>query len=153
MDWKLLVLQMESTLAITTDSCLCLRCACRRNYSRTRACWKPEDDEDRELLQKAWANFDNLNKKRGLLFEVRHLWLQKGRSARRLRREQERSTVCMFFTSYHGLELLLLFDEGHRKFLGCEGLPLSDDLVQRLLLYYEHQHLSPYQPPLLSTAV
>ena len=62
-------------------------------------------------MKQAAAYFNSLDKVKGVLFEAMHLFCEKEMSLERMKREPVRSTVCMFFTSWQALHLVLLFDE------------------------------------------
>ena len=149
-DWKALV--QEKELDPGSPACLCLRCACLLNYLPVGSCKTRYASEDQPLLIRASSNFYTKAKVVGALFEVRYLFLQKDKDLGRLRREQERSSVCFFFTSFQAFELVLRFDEGLQQRFGHGGV--VDDRILRLVLHWTlSQNLEAYFPPLLSTEI
>ena len=90
---------------------------------------------------------------KGVLFEAMHLFCEKEMSLERMKREPVRSTVCMFFTSWQALHLVLLFDEKLERFFGHGG-KVDDALIFRVLdICLQVKDLEPYRPPLLSTEI
>ena len=89
---------------------------------------------------------------RGVLFEARYWWLQKDRNLFLLAQEQMRSTVYLHFTAWHAFQLVVLHDPGLTQLLGHGGVPTEVHLLQALE-WSLTQHLWPYLPPPLSTAV
>ena len=98
-DWKVIVLQNKANRE-DEDACLCLRCACYRNYLPVGTCRTRAVSLDLPLLVQAYSNFAGKPKLRGVLFEAREQWRQKARSVALASQEQVRSTVCMHFTSW-----------------------------------------------------
>ena len=75
-DWKVLVTQVHSPYFGQHQPCICLRCACYRNFLTYCDCGKRTESQDLPLLRLAYSHFEGSGKKRGVLFEARY-WYQK----------------------------------------------------------------------------
>ena len=150
-DWKVVV--GCRALAPDDDSvCLCLRCACYRNYLLTGTCKTRDERLDLPLLARAYSNFAAPSKLRGVLFEARLQWRKWGCTVAGASRAQVRSTVCMHFTSWHALELVARFDYSLWERFGHFGV-VDDALLQRVMVWSQDEILAPYQPLVTSNEV
>ena len=84
-DWK--ALQGVDDSEFLRSACLCLRCACHRNYLKTGDCQSRTEAQDQLLLRRAAAHFNSWAKVKGVLFEATMLFQEKELDYSRMLRE------------------------------------------------------------------